>query len=343
MTNEQHQVPGHYIPQLVQYLDAKHISSDAWLQSCNIDKHQVLDPELLLDFTLYKKLIHAAVQMSKEPSVGLQAGKAFSYGSHGVLGFALLNSHTLGEALNLFARYIKTRAPYLRVDLLSDNETLNLRVIDIWELGEVRRPILESVAVALQGVVNFLLPSQTGFEKVGFDFEKPEHWTAYKDFFNCPVTFSQEYTELSVPMSVAQIELSMSDEQALNQAIKLCEQEMRRIESCTSFAERVEEILMLNKHHFLSLEQVAEQLNLTPRTLHRKLVKEGTKFKSLLELVKHRLAKQYLAQRHFTVHEVSYLLGYGDVANFRRAFKSWQKQSPQEYRETLFVVKDEPV
>ncbi|MGA4603880.1 helix-turn-helix domain-containing protein [Ectopseudomonas hydrolytica] len=52
----------------------------------------------------------------------------------------------------------------------------------------------------------------------------------------------------------------------------------------------------------------------------------------MLEEVRHTLAQEHLKAGRMTVEEIAYSLGYTDLANFRRAFKRWQRQSPSAYR-----------
>lgn len=81
--------------------------------------------------------------------------------------------------------------------------------------------------------------------------------------------------------------------------------------------------MLENKSSFPSLNVSARLLNLTPRTLHRRLRHEGASYKEVLESVRRRLAWEYLNGRNVGVKEAGYLLGYTDTANFRRAFRRW--------------------
>ena len=76
----------------------------------------------------------------------------------------------------------------------------------------------------------------------------------------------------------------------------------------------------------------ARLFHLTPRTLHRRLLEEGTSFKEILEQVRHTLAVEYLKAGHLSIEEIAYTLGYTDMANFRRAFKRWEVMPPSRYR-----------
>jgi AraC-like DNA-binding protein len=81
-------------------------------------------------------------------------------------------------------------------------------------------------------------------------------------------------------------------------------------------------------------KEIAEALNVSNRTLQRKLKDEGTSFIDLLQDTRLRLAEKYLAQPQRSVVEVAYLLGFSEPSTFSRAFKRWTGQSPMDYRQT---------
>ena len=82
-----------------------------------------------------------------------------------------------------------------------------------------------------------------------------------------------------------------------------------------------------------TLPVVARKLNLSTRTLHRRLEERGLNFNGLLRETRLKLAKHYLADSRLELKQVAFLLGYSDVANFRRAFKRWEGVAPSGVRE----------
>ena len=71
---------------------------------------------------------------------------------------------------------------------------------------------------------------------------------------------------------------------------------------------------------------------MSPRTLIRKLERQGSSYKKVLENVRLELAQELLTQTHFTVAEIAGKLGYLEPANFSRAFKRWTGQTPAAWR-----------
>ena len=71
---------------------------------------------------------------------------------------------------------------------------------------------------------------------------------------------------------------------------------------------------------------------MSERTFQRRLVEEGTSFHQLLDSTRRELAERYLRQRHVSLTETAYLLGFSDQGNFTRACKRWFALTPGQYR-----------
>ena len=91
-------------------------------------------------------------------------------------------------------------------------------------------------------------------------------------------------------------------------------------------------ILELSRLSFPSLEEVAAQMHLTPRTLQRKLQEEQTSFRVESDAVKQELARNLLSSKSLTISEVSDRLGYADQAAFQRAFRQWTGTTPKAFQ-----------
>ncbi|HET8706005.1 MAG TPA: helix-turn-helix transcriptional regulator, partial [Pseudomonadales bacterium] len=114
-----------------------------------------------------------------------------------------------------------------------------------------------------------------------------------------------------------------------------CEKEeaLSGLESSRLLA-RAQNAMVLGVKGYPSLEELSKMLNMTPRTLRRKLQLEGSKYSQLLEESRRRDAVKLLDNRNLEVQKVAELLGYADPANFTRAFRQWTGQTPSEYRVT---------
>ncbi len=83
------------------------------------------------------------------------------------------------------------------------------------------------------------------------------------------------------------------------------------------------------------LTSVAARLNVSTRTLNRRLQHEGSSYRDLRNAVLREWAERYLEESSYSVEAIAAALGYGDVSNFRRAFRGWTGLSPGAYREEI--------
>jgi AraC-like DNA-binding protein len=81
-----------------------------------------------------------------------------------------------------------------------------------------------------------------------------------------------------------------------------------------------------------SQEDVAELLNMSARTLQRKLSDGGVTYKQILDETRRVLALAYLSTPRHTVSDVTYMLGFSAGSSFTRAFRRWTGQSPSDWR-----------
>lgn len=85
--------------------------------------------------------------------------------------------------------------------------------------------------------------------------------------------------------------------------------------------------------HQPTTREVAGELNISPRTLQRRLADEGLQFGHLLDRVRHEAAKEYLSGSTLELNEIAMLLGYQEASSFHQAFHRWEGQPPGQWRD----------
>jgi AraC-like DNA-binding protein len=91
-------------------------------------------------------------------------------------------------------------------------------------------------------------------------------------------------------------------------------------------------LLLARPGFFPDIEMVAERLDVSVRTLRRRLTEENTSFQEILDEVRFGLATEYLVETHLPLQELSILLGYSDPGNFTHSFKRWSGRAPRDFR-----------
>ena len=112
-----------------------------------------------------------------------------------------------------------------------------------------------------------------------------------------------------------------------------CARLLRDLEGEDSVAERTLRLLRKLEGQYPQMPQIANMLNLSPRTYRRRLDEEQQSFQKLLDQVRAEHATRYLQNTRLPLSTIAYMVGFNDASNFRRAFHKWTGRTPREVRD----------
>jgi AraC-like DNA-binding protein len=328
-------LPAHYIRQIAEQVSSLGVDVSQWLVQSGLSQAPADDVLENLPFPVVSQLILHALTITQEPALGLLVGERLLVNSHGILGYAAMNSSTIRQALEVFERYLQVRTTLLSARHDVQGEHLRILFEEPFPLGDIRRPVLEAVVLTIKNSVDHITMGSRHIDRVFFPFEEPEYADLARDLFKCEVLYGQSWTGFTAPLSVIDLPLKMADPATFREASLICQRELDKLTQQQTLSARVRRIMLEKQNGFPSLNVTARLFHLTPRTLHRRLQDEGTSYKDILEEVRHMLALEHLKSNHLAIQEIAYMLDYTDMANFRRAFKRWEGVAPSEYRASI--------
>ncbi|MCB9792511.1 MAG: AraC family transcriptional regulator [Alphaproteobacteria bacterium] len=308
------------------------VDVDAWLALSGLTRAQLMAPDFALDFMAFRQLTLDAVMLTREPGLGLLVGQRLGIQAHGALGYAAMSSRTLREVLALIQRYLVLRISLLTLEVQQQPGEVRVVLTELLPLGDIRPMVLEGVVCTIKNVLDDVSMGACEVQGVCFPFEAPEHAAHAEEILGCPVRYDQPWVGFTLSPRVMDLPLRMSDPQSFRLAEELCRRELVELEASRSWAARVRRVLLEKRSGFPSLQATARRLHVTPRTLHRRLVEEGTSYREILEGLRRRMAVDQLQSGRSSIEEISYILGYSDPANFRRAFRRWEGVAPSRWR-----------
>jgi AraC-like DNA-binding protein len=285
-----------------------------------------------LSFQDFLRLMREALALTREPAFGLLLGERLLINSHGVLGYAAANSQTLQQAIDLLEQYMLLRTSLLAVRQVVEGDRLRLVFVEPRPLEDLRAPVLEAVVLTIKNLIDYVTMGTCRVSRAVFSFGPPAHEGLAWDLFKCEVLYDASWAGLEIPLSQLRLPLRSANPQAWQEAVARCEDELAKLQRQQSLATQVRQLMLGKQGGFPSLQVTARLLNLTPRTLHRRLQDEGTSYRDILEDIRHTLAIEHLRTGRLTIQEIAFMLGYDDQANFRRAFKRWEGVPPTAYR-----------
>lgn len=144
--------------------------------------------------------------------------------------------------------------------------------------------------------------------------------------------FDQPVTEVVVGNEALSIPSPVADASLHRDALEQCEKLLRSLQGPASdYKDMVSNLINHNPGKLWTIDEIAKQLHISSRTLMRKLKSEGTAYQEIRDDIMKQHAVNYLADSRLTVESVGHLLGFSDVASFRRSFKRWFGETPSEY------------
>lgn len=325
-------LPAAYLQQVMAQVRELGTDVGLWLGRAGLTEQSLAQTADELPFDTFSRLVVDALELTQESALGLFVGQRLEAQMHGVLGAAALSSGSLRQALGLLEAFIRTRISVIGLSLEVGGKEVRVRIEETVPLGPLQRPVLEAVIMAVKKLLDATSLGTCRFSGVAFTFSKPPHARLARQLFGCDVRYGARWSGLTFQREVLDVPLRAVDPRALSEAVKICQRELERTRSDFTFAGRVRRLLLEHPNGFPSQDVAARLLQLTPRTLHRRLVAERTSFRAELEAVRHTLALEHLKVGHFKLEELAYTLGYTDFANFRRAFKRWEGVPPSVFR-----------
>lgn len=155
----------------------------------------------------------------------------------------------------------------------------------------------------------------------------------YVEMFCCPVYFDQPQNRIIIPASIMDLPLTGADPQ-LHEALKVHALKVLDERNRTNtFADHVRSQLHQLLHRGdASRENLAAALNMSGRTLHRKLGDVGTSYRDLLDELRLERARTLLRNSTLSVQQVAEQIGFDEHNSFTRWFRQMTGIAPSEFR-----------
>jgi AraC-like DNA-binding protein len=305
-----------------------------YLAVAGIDPLLVEHDDARLDLKAYIRALDAAIDVTQNPAFGLQLGQHASSAMYNVVAHLAEVAKTLGDAIDIILRYSGILAVGFEPCLVEQRDrglvAFRLPYL-VGESGAVRLTA-EFVLTGFMRLLHYYLGDHARPTSVCFAYRAPAHAEQYGRVFAGTECFEQPFTELKFPREwLGRSQLNANrDLYTLLQAH--AELELSRLSHNTNVVQRVEQVLASSKPRELpSMDNVARALEISARTLARKLQAEGVSYAQLVEDRRSSAAKCLLTGGRLSIQEVASALGFADTPAFHKAFRRWTGLTPKQY------------
>lgn len=254
------------------------------------------------------------------------------WGTYGMLCRASITAPTLEVALRRWCRHHRLITEDVLLDLELNEETAAVSIRELRDLGSLREFCLVTLLRYALGFSCWAVDSAIALRAAEFPHPQPDHVSVYPTIFCKSVRFDADCARivfdkhyLSLPLTRSPADL----DSMLKGALRLTVLPYRRDRL---LVERVRRVIRHARGRNLGAEDVASELALSTRTMHRRLREEATSLRDLKEEAKFELAKQELMRGRSPIKRIAEIAGFRNEKSFSRAFRSWTGASPREFR-----------
>lgn len=279
----------------------------------------------------FNQLVINAQRLTGDPALGLKLGLRLNLSAHAVLGQAFMTCSDLGEALDLLLKYHHLLASSLHLELETIGDQCILTMINSPDVAVIEFGY-ELVFGALVNTLRGLLNTPELTLRMEMPYPEPAHSAFYYDVLGDDIHFGCVCGRILFHRDMLDTPLPSSNPVLRNLYEAECARLLADLEGEDSVAEQTLRLLRKLEGQYPQMPQIANMLNLSPRTYRRRLDEEQQSFQKLLDQVRGEHATRYLQNTRLPLTTIAYMIGFSDASNFRRAYIKWTGLSPKEVR-----------
>ena len=333
MSHDPRDLPAIYALALVQTASDLGVEPGRLLEGLGIEESDLADPGRRVSIPTFEELHDRARDLTGEPGIAVPLGIRLRLSTHGFLGFAAMTAATIGEALDVGVRYASTRTDAVSIALDREGDRAAVRLVERVPLGGFREPLTMALLVGIAKIARDIAGLDANPQvQVDFAFPPPDYLLRIPVLADLPleqldVRFDQPASRIVFAAELLETPISTSDPAATQLAREQCERELEEIGLRARFVVAVRDAVR-TETGFRSSEEVASALNVSLRTLKRRLREHGTSFREVVDELRLAEADRLLARPGLSIEQIAERLGYSDAANFGRAYRRWTGKTP---------------
>jgi AraC-like DNA-binding protein len=286
------------------------------------------DPACRVSFRQGREMIRRGLKMAKGHALGLETGARETITSIGIVGFAMITSATVGEAIKLGLELQKDAGSMLEFDLKLDKRSVAVIANSRFHDPEIHGFLVEEAFASFLQIGRGLVGDNFKPVRIDLAYPAPPHADAYKRIFGCEIRFGQTSSAFVYDPVWYSTPLMTSDLLSHRQVMSFLEHNRDRNKEAIEIIESVERVLRHNLQQLPTFAEVASNLGMSERTLRRRLNECEVSFQSLLDGLRRTRALELLANPQLSVEQIAFAVGFTDPHNFRRAFRRWTGSTP---------------
>ncbi|OUR64445.1 hypothetical protein A9Q73_08940 [Bermanella sp. 47_1433_sub80_T6] len=328
--------PSFELRNIVRYFDQSPFHDSAELLThISVDKEQ-LNEAFLPAFKVLGALKYCSQHLG--PVAGAQIGSTYQVNDLGVFGYAVASSQTVQLALELADKYNSLIGNLLKRESEFEADTLVCKLYNVQNIDNETLSFFVALGVSARiHIARSIFGDDLNYASVAFTFNDEKNRELYESLYGCEVEFNAEFNGYSLHAKDLARRVTDGNHASDAQYLPYCNELLDTLKQKNSMVNEIQQILVSCAGDYPDIEMLASAFNISSRTLRRQLSNLGTSYQKVLNKVRCQLSIEYLTRTRISIEDISNLIGFSDVTNFRHAFKKWVGKTPSFYRKTYQI------
>jgi AraC-like DNA-binding protein len=286
----------------------------------------------------YFRLFALAEDAIKNPDIGLVAGRISYLSGLNLQLYMTTICHTFRDYLNRIPSTIKLWGDVGEVHIRPDGDYIRLEWCPLMPSTGNTRYMSDAILAASAGIVDGLCYLPVQVRRACFTYAKPANITQLCETFGPNLNFDAEVSCLYLDRACLDYPLVVQNYKVQHGAAIPFSNLFDGKNPSDKFWPRLHQAIVRRlPDGELKIESVASDMNISSRTLQRRLAERNSHFTAEIKKIRAELAVRYLEDETLSITDVAFLLGFNDQGAFSNAFKQWHGISPRNYQQAVII------
>ncbi len=304
------------------------------LSKLGITTDVLQDKQQHISGILFEQLIKTLLEHSNDRFFGLHSSRFVRPDSYSVLGTISMNCRTFADALAKIQPFEQLVGDMGVTRINPGKHTTQVQWICQYHDPQVIPQMVDNCLSSWLAFTRQLIgqqhsPQQVLLQRPSVSLSDQLH---YQQMFNCPVLFNQSIDALVIKNELFNTPVNQANPLLLATLEAQAQLTINALSQITALSQRVAILVAAELPHGLpTLDIIAQQLNISAKTLQRRLKAENTHYVKILDQVRLSHTETFLTMTGLSLIDISELIGFTEPRSFYRWFKALTGQSPRDY------------
>lgn len=320
---------------VVSSLEDERIAPSTVLNETGLSRLDLMDNSTLISLEQLLKCYKNAIQLTQDEFIGYKLGFKSHTPTLGALGFALLSAADIRQALNFIEQFYSLMSTAVTLIFKENQRTVSLTfnpAISINLDPMLYKFLSEYYVSGFYTIMLELIGEQFELESISYPYPQPQNSEIYTTRFHCQINYNAAEITINFNSRWLDHYNPKRNNATFFQLKSYCQKQSNELLLNQGMTGLIRKLYLSDPIKNWTLNDVCTLLNMSERTLRRRLKEEKTNFREIINALRQELALDYLKNSSLGIETIAFQLGYSCNFTFRQAIQRWTGMTPSQIR-----------